>query len=50
MEVCRQVEPVLTEIEPGPRIIAGQPITVNAGQSTACHLFAPSSRQSVDGT
>jgi peptide/nickel transport system ATP-binding protein len=50
MEVCRQVEPVLAEISPGPRIVAGQTISVSPGQSTACHLFTPSSAERTNAT
>jgi peptide/nickel transport system ATP-binding protein len=49
MEVCRRVEPLLTEIPPGPHVVAGQSVTVSAGQSTACHLFTPSSPEQPNG-
>jgi peptide/nickel transport system ATP-binding protein len=50
MEVCRRVEPVLAEVPPGPRIVAGQPVSVSRGQSTACHLFTPFSAERANGT
>jgi peptide/nickel transport system ATP-binding protein len=49
MEVCRRVEPVLTEVSPGQHVVAGQPLTVNPGQSTACHLFTPSASEPASG-
>ena len=42
MEICRRVEPALSPIAPGPRAVAGRNLTVEPGQSTACHLFTES--------
>jgi peptide/nickel transport system ATP-binding protein len=44
MEVCREVQPRLASVTPGPRPVFDREIEVGPGRAVACHLYPESTR------